>query len=64
MAAPRLRLPEPPPRRRKRSTRGERYKLWRVKGPVGPVTITQLAAAHSDGGSDGEKMAAHSDRYQ
>lgn len=32
--------------------------MWRVKGPVGPVTITQLAAAHSDGdGMAGDGMA-------
>lgn len=34
--------PEPRPRRRRPSMRGQRYRQWRVRGPVSPVTVTRL----------------------
>jgi hypothetical protein len=42
MTARRPPMPEPPPRRRRASSRGERFKLWRVTGPRFPVTVTYV----------------------
>lgn len=40
-----MRLPESPPWRRRSTVRGERYRLWRVRGPVFPVVITRIPAS-------------------
>jgi hypothetical protein len=49
MTARRPPMPEPPPRRRRHVKRG---RPWRVKGPVGPVTISTLAARASVRGEE------------
>jgi hypothetical protein len=36
-------MPEPPPRRRRGGSRGERWRMWRTKGPTFPVAVTTLA---------------------
>jgi hypothetical protein len=43
MAVRRPPMPEPPPRRRRGSTRTERFKFWRTSAPAGAVTVTRLA---------------------
>jgi hypothetical protein len=36
-------MPEPPPRRRRGTSRTERFRMWRTRGPVGDVDVTRLA---------------------
>lgn len=36
-------MPDPMPRRRRPSIRGQRFRSWRVKGPVGEVIVTRVA---------------------
>ncbi len=54
MTARRPPMPDPMPRRRRPSMRGQRYKQWRVKGPVSPVVVTRVAD-RAAAGRDGDR---------